>query len=93
MRSMFRTVFHPRQGAVFLPSFLRSESGATTVDWVVLSAALIGLGLAALAQVGGGVEDVSSDVRDCMKIQGTILDAELPYHRRLEITSKICGTL
>lgn len=42
--------------------FLRSEDGAVTVDWVVLTAALVGLGLAAMAVVSGGTEDLSSDV-------------------------------
>jgi hypothetical protein len=43
-------------------SFIKSESGAVTVDWVVLTAAIVGLGLAVMAVVSGGVEDVSRDV-------------------------------
>ena len=39
-----------------------SEAGAVTVDWVVLTAALVGLGLAAMSVVSGGVEDLSTDV-------------------------------
>ncbi|MEM8851723.1 MAG: pilus assembly protein, partial [Pseudomonadota bacterium] len=35
-------------------TFLTSESGAVTVDWVVLSAAMVGLGLAATATVRSG---------------------------------------
>lgn len=42
-------------------NFLKSEGGAVTVDWVVLTAAIAGLGLAALAVVSGGVEDLSDD--------------------------------
>lgn len=38
------------------------ESGAVTVDWVVLTAALAGLGLAVMAVVSGGVEDLSQDM-------------------------------
>ena len=41
--------------------FLRSESGAVTVDWVVLTAGLVGLGLATTAVVSAGVEDLSRD--------------------------------
>ena len=41
--------------------FLQSESGAVTVDWVVLTAALVGLGLAVMAVVSGGAENLSED--------------------------------
>lgn len=42
-------------------SFVRSEDGAVAVDWVVLTAALVGLGLAAIAVTSGGVENLSGD--------------------------------
>jgi hypothetical protein len=42
--------------------FAQSEDGAVTVDWVVLTAALVGLGLATMAVVSGGVEDLSDEV-------------------------------
>ena len=42
--------------------FVLSEDGAVTVDWVVLTAALVGLGLAVMAVVSGGVEDLSGDI-------------------------------
>jgi Flp pilus assembly pilin Flp len=45
-----------------LKNFAKSESGAVTVDWVVLTAAIVGLGLAVMAVVSGGVEDLSSDI-------------------------------
>lgn len=32
-------------------NFLRSEDGAVTVDWVVLTAAVVGFGLATMAVV------------------------------------------
>jgi hypothetical protein len=44
--------------------FANSEDGAVTVDWVVLTAAIVGLGLAVLAVVSGGVEDLSRDIDD-----------------------------
>lgn len=37
--------------------FLKGESGAITVDWVVLTAALIGLGLAVITTVSNGALD------------------------------------
>lgn len=43
-------------------SFFEDESGAVTVDWVVLTAAIVGLGIATYTVVGGGVSDASTDV-------------------------------
>jgi Flp pilus assembly pilin Flp len=45
-----------------IKNFATSESGAVTVDWVVLTAALVGLGLAVMAVVSGGVENLSADI-------------------------------
>jgi hypothetical protein len=42
--------------------FAASEHGAVTVDWVVLSAATVGLGLATMAIIGGGVRDLTNQV-------------------------------
>lgn len=43
-------------------AFIKSDSGAVTVDWVVLTAALAGLGLATTAVVSGGISDLSGDI-------------------------------
>ena len=43
-------------------AFLKDECGAVTVDWVVLTGAVVGLGLATTAVVSAGVENVSGDV-------------------------------
>ena len=42
--------------------FLADESGAVTVDWVVLTAALVGLGLAVMSVVSGGIESLSTNI-------------------------------
>ncbi|MFO6463796.1 hypothetical protein ACK8OR_05345 [Jannaschia sp. KMU-145] len=44
------------------PTFTSAEDGAVTVDWVVLTAALVGLGLAVSSVVSRGVQDVSGDI-------------------------------
>jgi len=49
--------------------FLSDDSGAVTVDWVVLTAGLVGLGLATMAVVSAGVEDLSGDTRTQMESQ------------------------
>ncbi len=42
--------------------FLADDAGAVTVDWVVLTAATVGLGLATMGVVSGGVEELSGEV-------------------------------
>ncbi len=60
---------HPKGIAVetwsktMIKTFLNSESGAVTVDWVVLTAAIVGLGLAVMAVVSAGVENLSGDIK------------------------------
>ena len=36
-------------------SFKKDEAGAVTVDWVVLTAAIVGLGMVVMTTVGGGI--------------------------------------
>lgn len=51
-------------------TFINDESGAVTVDWVVLTAALVGLGLAVMSVVSGGIENLSSDIGQSLANQG-----------------------
>jgi hypothetical protein len=45
-----------------LVSFFSSESGAVTVDWTVLTAAIVGLGLTSVAAVRNGTADLGEAV-------------------------------
>jgi hypothetical protein len=38
-----------------IKSFARNDSGAVTVDWVVLTAAIVGLGIAVITAISSGV--------------------------------------
>ncbi len=38
------------------------ESGAVTVDWVVLTAAIVGLGIAVITSVAGGVTTLGDKI-------------------------------
>jgi Flp pilus assembly pilin Flp len=49
-----------------IKNFAQSESGAVTVDWVVLTAALVGLGLAVMAVVSSGVENLGTDITNSL---------------------------
>ncbi len=42
--------------------FFNDESGAVTVDWVVLTAAVVGLGIAVLTSVSGGTTDLADTI-------------------------------
>ena len=44
----------------FINNFRNDESGAVTVDWVVLTAAVVGLGVAAYGSVKGGATTLTS---------------------------------
>ncbi|MEY8097034.1 Flp family type IVb pilin [Falsihalocynthiibacter sp. S25ZX9] len=46
----------------FIKNFANDESGAVTVDWVVLTAAIVGLGVAVLATVRDGVTTLSETI-------------------------------
>ncbi|MEL6203754.1 MAG: hypothetical protein AAFR47_00370 [Pseudomonadota bacterium] len=45
-----------------ISNFARDEDGAVTVDWVVLTAAIVGLGIAVLGVVSGGVSTLSNTI-------------------------------
>jgi len=42
--------------------FAKSEDGAITVDWVVLTAGVVGLGLAVIAVIGSKATDQSDSL-------------------------------
>ena len=46
----------------FIKTFRADEDGAVTVDWVVLTAAIVGLGIAVLTSVSGSATDIAADI-------------------------------
>ncbi len=46
--------------------FLRDESAAVTVDWVVLTAAIVGLGVAVIGTIKTGSETTATNVRNAI---------------------------
>jgi len=50
-------------------NFVNDESGAVTVDWVVLTAAIVGLGIAVMASVTTGLKDLSGDIEQQLLTQ------------------------
>jgi hypothetical protein len=51
------------------------ESGAVTVDWTVLTASVVGLGLAAAAAVNLGVSSLGSDISNALSASSVATQA------------------
>jgi len=45
----------------FVKNFRNDEDGAVTVDWVVLTAAVVGLAIAAYGSIQSGAESMTSN--------------------------------
>ncbi|MHA6266816.1 hypothetical protein [uncultured Aliiroseovarius sp.] len=45
-----------------IKTFKADEDGAVTVDWVVLTAAIVGLGIAVLTSVSGGTKSLANKI-------------------------------
>ena len=45
------------------------ETGAVTVDWVMLTAALVGMVLALSATLDGGLASVAADINNAMRLE------------------------
>lgn len=52
-----------------LKNFKNDEDGAVTVDWVVLTAAIVGLGIAVLASVSGGTQSLAGKISSNLAAQ------------------------
>ena len=50
----------------FIKNFRKDEAGAVTVDWVVLTAAVVGLSAAAYTAIEGGAETLTGNVQTYM---------------------------
>lgn len=50
----------------FIKNLRNDEAGAVTVDWVVLTAAIVGIGVAAVTAVSGGVNNVGNGINTAL---------------------------
>lgn len=53
----------------FIKNFRNDEDGAVTVDWVVLTAAVVGLSAAAYTAIEGGASGMAANVQTYMADQ------------------------
>lgn len=56
-------------------AFLKDESGAVTVDWVVLTAAVVGLGLVVFTYIQPAISQLASDIGDEIDAAGSEMQA------------------
>lgn len=59
------------KNAKFIKTFALDESGAVTVDWVVLTAAIVGLGLAVMTVVGPAIRDAGVTIASNVQTTAT----------------------
>ncbi|MFM2356547.1 MAG: hypothetical protein RLZZ528_2283 [Pseudomonadota bacterium] len=52
-----------------LEDFVSGEDGAITVDWVVLTASIVGLGIAAVTAITGNLDTVGDQVDNFLSSQ------------------------
>lgn len=81
---------------LFIKSFRADEDGATTVDWVVLTAALIGLGIAVVKPIAEATDEYAGDVQVCTRIIGNRMinktdGTAADYNRELAIAARNCA--
>ena len=62
-------------------NFANDEAGAVTVDWVVLTAAIVGLGLAVIASVRTGTSDLATDIQTSLSGASVATLGELGVNR------------
>ena len=53
-----------------IKTFSNDESGAVTVDWVVLTAAIVGLGIAVIYSVSNGVSGLGTKIETALNERG-----------------------
>lgn len=53
----------------FINAFRKDEDGAVTVDWVVLTAAVVGLAVAAYQSIEDGAAELTADTETFLESQ------------------------
>ncbi|KPQ22073.1 MAG: hypothetical protein HLUCCA24_00585 [Rhodobacteraceae bacterium HLUCCA24] len=53
----------------FIKNFRKDEDGAVTVDWVVLTAAVVGLAIAALTSIDTATDGLTTAIADDIDAQ------------------------
>lgn len=78
-----------------LTRFIRDTRGTVVIDWVILTAAIIGVTIAVTTVTSAGLQNSSRDIKRCMKIQGKMWtkDNGATYKKRLKRIKRRCAKL
>ncbi len=57
---------------MLLQNFIRDESGAITVDWVILTSAVVGVAIATLIVISGGINSAANATDDELENTGAL---------------------
>ena len=66
----------------FFENFRKDEAGAVTVDWVVLTAAVVGLAVAAYSSIETGASSLTAEQRHSWTADPTVTPNTLPASSR-----------
>ncbi|MBU2994213.1 hypothetical protein Q4555_07450 [Octadecabacter sp. 1_MG-2023] len=77
----------------FFKRFRRDTDGAVTVDWIVLTAGIVGLSIAVMSSVGQGAVSQGESLELCMKRVSRILtrDNDWTFERRMRVAQRRCA--
>ena len=64
----------------FFKNFRKDEDGAVTVDWVVLTAAVVGLAAVAYTQVGNGTKAIADNVGTTLNSAASNVASNIPVN-------------
>ncbi|MFY2824023.1 Flp family type IVb pilin [Ruegeria sp. MALMAid1280] len=64
----------------FIKNFRKDEDGAVTVDWVVLTAAVVGLAAVAYTQIGNGTEAIADAVGSTLSAAASNVADDIPIN-------------
>ena len=53
-------------------NFAKDESGAVTIDWVVLAAAIVGLGIAVFSVITNSTETIAGNIDATLQANSTL---------------------
>ena len=62
----------------FIKNFRKDEAGAVTVDWVVLTAAVVGLAVAAYTSIESGAQTLNAKTVTVLGSQDAVAAAATP---------------
>lgn len=76
-----------------LLAFLSAESAAVTVDFIVLTATALTIGLSMATLIGDGAMAEADDINKCMRRAGNQLSKDISYEKQLARMQKRCAKL